>query len=72
MSARFGGVLAEMLTLLMLGGGGVKKPGLKAEIKKEKILKIEFFLKPGLIPSQRDQLPQKIFLMLTKSVFDNL
>ena len=32
----------------------------------------EFFLNPGLIPSQRDQMPQKFFPLLTKSMFENL
>ena len=51
----------------MLGSGGVGKLGLRAEIKR-KIIQIiikliEFFLIPGLILSQRDQMPQKIFLI---------
>ena len=33
---------------------------------------IEFFLNPGLIPSQRDQMHQKVFLLLTKSMFENI
>ena len=32
---------------------------------------IEFFLNPGKIPSQKDQMHQKIFIMLTKSMFEN-
>ena len=32
---------------------------------------IEFFLNPGLIPSQRDLMPQKIFLIKTKGMFEN-
>ena len=63
-----------MLTLLMLGSGGVQMLGLRAEIKKmiKIIIKlIEFFLNPGLFPSQGDQMPQKVFLILTKSMFEN-
>ena len=33
---------------------------------------IEFFLNSGLIPSQKDQMPQKIFPMLTKIMFENI
>ena len=37
MSVRFGGVLAEMLTLLALGCGGVEKSGITAEIKRKMV-----------------------------------
>ena len=33
---------------------------------------IEFFLNPGLIPTQRDLMHPKIFLMLTQSRFENI
>ena len=33
---------------------------------------IEFFLNHGLIPSQKDQMHQKIVIMLTKSIFENI
>ena len=33
---------------------------------------IEFFLNSGLIPSQKDKMPQKIFPMLTKIMFENI
>ena len=33
---------------------------------------IEFLLHPGLIPSQRNLMDKKIFLMLTKSRFENI
>ena len=33
---------------------------------------IKFFLNSGLIPSQKDQMPQKIFPMLTKIMFENI
>ena len=33
---------------------------------------IEFFLNPGLIPSQRDQMPQKLSLIFIKSMLENI
>ena len=33
---------------------------------------IEFFLNPGLIPSQRDQMPQKLSLIFIKSMMENI
>ena len=33
---------------------------------------IDFFLDPRLIPSKRDQMHQKVFLLLTKSIFENI
>ena len=33
---------------------------------------VEFFQNLGLIPTQREQMPQKVLLMLTKSVFENI
>ena len=58
--------------LLTLGSGGVGKSGLRAEIIQIIIKLKEFFLNPALILSQRDQMPQQIFPMLTKSMFQNI
>ena len=33
---------------------------------------IEFFLNPGLIPSQRDQMSQKLSLIFIKSMLENI
>ena len=33
---------------------------------------MEFFLNPGLIPSQRDQMHKKFLHMLTKNMFKNI
>ena len=54
---------------------GWESRGLEQKSKKMRpiIIKlIEFFLIPGIIPSQKFKMHQKIFLILTKSMFKNI
>ena len=54
---------------------GWESQDLEQKLKKMRpiIIKlIEFFLVPGIIPSQKYRMHKKIFLMLTKSIFENI